>query len=57
MSRVLNIIQVKLAVQIAVQRIGETVRTFQLKRGMRNIITVKDHFTDLTLNVRTRADV
>src|SRR5215510_12216491 len=50
-------IHMNVTVQITVQRIGETIHTFELKRRVSNIIAVIKHFVDLMLNIRSDADV
>ena len=57
MNRVLDVIHMKMTVQIAVQRIREAIHTFQLKCCMSDIIAMTNDLADLTLNIRADADV
>src|ERR1051325_8137690 len=57
MRRALHFIHMKMTIQVTIQSSGETIYTFQLKRGMSNIIAVMKDFGDLTLDLRARANV
>ena len=41
---------------ITIERVGFTIHTFKLKRGMSDVIAMKGNFVDLTLDVRARAN-
>src|SRR6266542_2075903 len=57
LNRVLGVIELKMTVQIAVQRIGEAIHAFKLKRCMSNIITMPNDLTDPMLNIRACTNV
>src|SRR5215207_4090068 len=61
MNRMLSdrcaIVHMKVSVQIAVQGIGETIHTFELKRRMRNIIAMLKDLADLMLDLRACTNV
>src|SRR5215207_9133031 len=50
-------VQMKMPVQIAVQRIGKAIHTFELKRRMRNIIAMLKDLADLMLDLRACTNV
>ena len=50
-------IRMRMTVQITVQRIRETIHTFKLERGVRNVIAVINNLVDAALDLRARADV
>src|ERR671922_2792327 len=53
----LEIIHVVMSIQVTVERIGETIHTFELKRCMSNIIAMLKDSADLTLNICPGTDV
>src|SRR6476620_44044 len=50
-------VRMNVTIQIAIQRIGSTFHTFQLKSRVRNIIAMVKQLVDLMLNISPRTDV